>query len=85
MARPVKRTAMRATKKAMGSWMMRVRAMRAMAETSPRDEGDGGHNNHRGDKAATTATTVVRITARVIKTAARVTVTEAKWVTGQQR
>ncbi len=44
MARAVKMTAMRATKKVRGSKMMRMRAMRVMTETSPREEGNDGHN-----------------------------------------
>jgi hypothetical protein len=45
MARVVKTMAMRATKKARGSKTMRMRAMRVMTETSPREEGNVGHNN----------------------------------------
>jgi hypothetical protein len=63
-ARPVKTTAMRAIKKAMGLRAIRVRATRVMMETSLREEGDNGHNNQLGTKAAATARTVVVTTAR---------------------
>ncbi len=43
--RVVSMTAMRATKKARGLRATRVRAMRVIMETSPREEGDDGHNN----------------------------------------
>ncbi len=63
-ARVVNMTAMRATKKARGSRATRVRAMRVIMETSPREEGDNGHNNQLGTKVAATARTVVAMTAR---------------------
>ncbi len=76
MARAVTRMATRAMKKARGLRTTRVRAMRVMTETSPREEGDDGHNNQLGTKVAT-ARTVVAMTARAIKTAARVMATGA--------
>jgi hypothetical protein len=45
MARAVKTTATRATKKARGSRTTRVRVTRVIMETSLREEGDDGHNN----------------------------------------
>jgi hypothetical protein len=81
MARAVKMTATRATKKERGSRMTRVRATRVMTETSPREEGDNGHNNQLGDKAAAMVRTVVAMTARAIKMAARAMATGAKRVT----
>ncbi len=81
MARAVKTTAMRVTKKARGSRMTRVRVTRVMTETSPREEGDDGDNNQLGTKAAATAKTVVATTARAITIAARATATGAKRAT----
>ncbi len=61
--------------------MTRVRAMRVMMETSPREEGDDGRNNQLGNKAAATPRTVVATTARATTMAARATVTGAKRMT----
>ncbi len=80
-ARAVKTTATRATKKARGSRVTRVRATRVMMETSLREEGDNGHNNQLGTKVAATARTGVATTARAITTAARATATGAKRAT----
>jgi hypothetical protein len=55
-ARAVKITTTRATKKVRA---MMVRGMRAMSETSPREEGDNGHNNQLSTKVAATMRTVV--------------------------
>ncbi len=63
-ARVVNTTATRAMKKARGSRATRVRPMRVIMETSPREEGDNGHNNQLGTKVAATARTVVATTAR---------------------
>jgi hypothetical protein len=63
-ARVVNTSATRATKKARGLRAMRVRAMRVIMETSPREEGDNGHNNQLGTKVAATARTVVATTVR---------------------
>jgi hypothetical protein len=63
-ARVVNTTATRVTKKARGSRATRVRAMRVIMETSPREEGDDGHNNQLGTKVAAMARTVVAMTAR---------------------
>jgi hypothetical protein len=68
MARAVKTMARRATKKARGLKVTRVRVTRVMMETSPREEGDYGHNNQLGTKVAATARTVVAMTARAIMT-----------------
>ncbi len=77
-ARAVKTTAIRLAKKARGSRMTRVRAMRVMTETSPREEGDDGHNNQLGTKAVAMARTVVVTTAMAIMMAARAMATEVK-------
>ncbi len=63
-ARVVNRTAMRATKQARGSRATRMRAMRVIMETSPRDVGDDGHNNQLGTKAVAMARTVVAMTVK---------------------
>ncbi len=63
-ARVVNMTAMRATKKARGLRVTRVRATRVIMETSLTEEGDDGHNNQLGTKVAATARTVVATTAR---------------------
>ncbi len=81
MARAVTKMAMRATKKARGSKVTRVRVTRVMMETSLREEGDNGHNSQLGTKATAMARTVVATTARVITMAARATATGAKRVT----
>ncbi len=81
MARAVKTMARRATKKARGSKVTRVRVTRVMMETSPREEGDDGHNNQLGTKVAAKARTVVAMTARAIMTAARAMATWAKRAT----
>jgi hypothetical protein len=78
MARAVKTITARAMEKARGSRVTRVRVMRVMTETSPREEGDDGHNNQPGTKAAAMARTVVATTARAITTAARGMATGAK-------
>ncbi len=80
-ARAVKTAATRATKKARGSRVMRVKVTRVMMETSPREEGDDGHNNQLGIKAVATARTVVVTRARAITMAARATATGAKRAT----
>jgi hypothetical protein len=49
-------TTMRAKEKARA---MMARAIRAMTETSQREEGDNGHNNQLGTKAMAMARTVV--------------------------
>ncbi len=74
-------TTRRATKKARGLRVTRVRVTRVMMETSPREEGDDGHNNQLGTKAAAMTRTVVTMTARAILTAARAMVTGAKRAT----
>jgi hypothetical protein len=56
----------------------RVRVMRVMMETSPREEGDDGYNNQLGTKAVATTRTVVATTARAITPAARATATGVK-------
>jgi hypothetical protein len=81
MARAVKMMATWAMKKVRGSRATRVRAMRVMTETSPRDEGDNGHDNKLGTKVAATARTVVTATVRGITMAARATATGAKRAT----
>jgi hypothetical protein len=80
-ARAVKTTATRVMEKARGSRVTRVRVMRVMMETSPREEGDDGHNNQLGTKAAAMARTMVAMTARAITTAARAMATGAKRAT----
>jgi hypothetical protein len=77
MARAVKRTATRVTKKARGSRTTRVRVKRVMTETSPGEEGDDGNNNQLGAKAAAMARTVVMTTGRTMTTAGRATATGA--------
>ncbi len=81
MVRVVNTTATRATKKARGLRATRVRGMRVIIETSPREEGDDGHNNQLGTKAAATGRTVVATTARAITMAARAMARGAKMVT----
>ncbi len=56
MARAMKTTTTRATKKARA---MMARVTRAMTESSPREEGDDGHNNQLSTKVAATVRTVV--------------------------
>ncbi len=81
MTRVVNTTATMAMKKARGSKATRVRAMRVIMETSPREKGEDGHNNQIGTKAAATARTVMEITARALMTTARAMATGAKMAT----
>ncbi len=75
MARAVKTMATRATKKARGSRVTRVRVTRVMMETSLREEGDNGHNNQLGTKVVAMARTVVVTTARATMAAMVTTAT----------
>ena len=77
-ARVVNTTTMRVTKKVRGLRATRVKAMRVIMETSPREEGDDGHNNQLGTKAAATARAVVATAARAMATVARVMATGKK-------